>query len=79
LAAGEDLDGYAGAGLYDSIPMNEWREEAVSHDSDPLMADGELQRQVLEAIAKVGKAVEDALGSAQVYHHPQLFSTCSFR
>ena len=63
---GEDLEGYAGAGLYDSVPMHHWREEAVSHDSDPLMADPELRRQVLEAVAKVGQAVEDALASAQV-------------
>ena len=46
MRPGEDLEGYAGAGLYDSVPMHHWREEPVSHDSDPIMSDSELRRQV---------------------------------
>lgn len=62
---GEDLEGYAGAGLYDSIPMHHWEERAVSHDMDPLMQDEELRRQVLSLVARVGFEVENALGTAQ--------------
>ena len=40
--------GYAGAGLYDSIPMHMWREEPVSHFEDALLSDEEARRALLE-------------------------------
>lgn len=65
---GEDLEGYAGAGLYDSVPMDHWEERAVNQQSDQLMQNPELRRQVLELVAQVGAEVEKALGTPQVIH-----------
>ena len=62
---GEDLAGYAGAGLYDSVTMD--ASALVPHDygSDPLVADPAFRAALLARIAEVGVAVEGALGCAQ--------------
>ncbi|KAK4423858.1 Alpha-glucan water dikinase, chloroplastic [Sesamum alatum] len=62
---GEDLEGYAGAGLYDSVPMDEEEEVIVDYSSDPLIVDGEFCRSILSSIARAGSAIEDLYGSAQ--------------
>ncbi|KAL0447150.1 UNVERIFIED_CONTAM: Alpha-glucan water dikinase, chloroplastic [Sesamum latifolium] len=62
---GEDLEGYAGAGLYDSIPMDEEEKVIVDYSSDPLIVDGEFRRSILSSIAQAGSAIEDLYGSAQ--------------
>ncbi|KAK3256570.1 Alpha-glucan water dikinase 1, chloroplastic [Cymbomonas tetramitiformis] len=62
---GEDLDGYAGAGLYDSITMHPMYEAEISHSEDALMRDPALRSQVLSAVARLGLDVEQALGSPQ--------------
>ncbi|KAJ6313408.1 hypothetical protein OIU77_014837 [Salix suchowensis] len=36
---GEDLEGYAGAGLYDSVPMDEEEKVVLDYSSDPLITD----------------------------------------
>eukprot|EP00899_Mesostigma_viride_P027488 jgi/Mesvir1/7924/Mv11848-RA.3 len=59
---GEDLEGYAGAGLYESIPVDEPWEDVVNYGDTPLVWDKGFQRDVLSRIAKVGAAVEKALG-----------------
>ncbi|CAI5459203.1 unnamed protein product [Closterium sp. Yama58-4] len=62
---GEDLEGYAGAGLYDSVPMDEEEERVVDYSSDPLVVDAGFQHSILSKIASAGEAIEQLLGSAQ--------------
>ena len=62
---GEDLEGYAGAGLYDSVPMDHEEERVVDYSTDALSLDKEFQKKVLTMIAKAGDEIEKALGSAQ--------------
>ncbi|KAK9096999.1 hypothetical protein Sjap_022496 [Stephania japonica] len=62
---GEDLEGYAGAGLYDSVIMDKAEEIILDYSSDRLMVDKAFQRTILSKIAKVGKVIEDMYRSAQ--------------
>ena len=62
---GEDLEGFAGAGLYDSIQMHEATLRAVDYSSDPLVADDQFRAQALAAISHAAFEIEQALGSAQ--------------
>ncbi|KAI3779441.1 hypothetical protein L2E82_09160 [Cichorium intybus] len=62
---GEDLEGYAGAGLYDSVPMDEEEKVVLDYSSDPLMVDGNFQKSILASIARAGDAIEKLYGSAQ--------------
>ncbi|GFP88008.1 alpha-glucan water dikinase chloroplastic [Phtheirospermum japonicum] len=62
---GEDLEGYAGAGLYDSVPMDEEEEIVLDYSSDPLIVDGNFRSSILSSIARAGNAIEDLYGSAQ--------------
>ncbi|KAL6569107.1 hypothetical protein OROHE_003388 [Orobanche hederae] len=62
---GEDLEGYAGAGLYDSVPMDEEEEVVLDYSSDPLIIDGNFCRSILSSIARAGNAIENLYGSAQ--------------
>ena len=62
---GEDLEGYAGAGLYDSVTTAVMTEETVDYSSDRVVADAEYARMIMSKVARVGAAIEDSLGSAQ--------------
>ena len=62
---GEDLEGFAGAGLYDSIQMHEATLRPVDYSLDPLVADEEFRSQALAAVAHAAFEIEKALGSAQ--------------
>lgn len=62
---GEDLEGYAGAGLYDSVPMDEEDEVVLDYTSDPLMMDPNFRKSILCSIAKAGNAIEELYGSPQ--------------
>ncbi|KAK9163424.1 hypothetical protein Syun_004326 [Stephania yunnanensis] len=62
---GEDLEGYAGAGLYDSVIMDKAEEIILGYSSDRLIADKAFQRTILSKIAKVGKVIEDIYRSSQ--------------
>ncbi|KAK4429801.1 Alpha-glucan water dikinase, chloroplastic [Sesamum alatum] len=62
---GEDLEGYAGAGLYDSVPMDEEDKVVLDYSSDALIIDGNFRRSILSSIARAGSAIEDLYGSAQ--------------
>lgn len=62
---GEDLEGYAGAGLYDSVPMDEEDKVVLDYSSDPLMVDGKFRHSILSSIARAGSAIEELYGSAQ--------------
>ncbi|KAI4328195.1 hypothetical protein L6164_020571 [Bauhinia variegata] len=62
---GEDLEGYAGAGLYDSVPMDEAEEVVLDYSSDPLVTDGGFRQSILSSIARAGSAIEQLYGSPQ--------------
>jgi alpha-glucan,water dikinase len=62
---GEDLAGYAGAGLYDSVLLNPPRQALLDYSDEPLVWDNAFRDGLLRAIAKIGLAVEAALDSPQ--------------
>ncbi|KAG6654998.1 alpha-glucan water dikinase, chloroplastic isoform X2 [Carya illinoinensis] len=62
---GEDLEGYAGAGLYDSVPMDKEEKVVLDYSSDPLMIDGNFQHSILSSIACAGSAIEELYGTPQ--------------
>ncbi|KAK9021676.1 hypothetical protein V6N11_011655 [Hibiscus sabdariffa] len=62
---GEDLEGYAGAGLYDSVPMDEEEKVVVDYSTDRLINDGKFQQSILSSIAGAGNAIEKLYGSPQ--------------
>ncbi|KAL0421405.1 UNVERIFIED_CONTAM: Alpha-glucan water dikinase, chloroplastic [Sesamum latifolium] len=62
---GEDLEGYAGAGLYDSVPMDEEEQVVLDYSSDALIIDGNFRHSILSSIARAGSAIEELYGSAQ--------------
>jgi len=61
----EDLEGYAGAGLYDSIIMEASTHKPIDYSSDPLVSDPGFRAELLHRIADVGCHIEKVLGSAQ--------------
>ncbi|KAF0917364.1 hypothetical protein E2562_017822 [Oryza meyeriana var. granulata] len=62
---GEDLEGYAGAGLYDSVPMDEGDEVVLDYTTDPLITAQGFQKSILSSIARAGHAIEELYGSPQ--------------
>jgi alpha-glucan, water dikinase len=62
---GEDLEGYAGAGLYESVTTAETVRQRVDYSADPIVADPEFRRKLMAAVCRVGMDIETALGSAQ--------------
>ncbi|KAI4384682.1 hypothetical protein MLD38_002801 [Melastoma candidum] len=62
---GEDLEGYAGAGLYDSVAMDEEEKVVLDYTSDPLVVDENFQNSILSRIAKAGSVIEELYGSPQ--------------
>ncbi|KAI3992894.1 hypothetical protein MKX01_034244 [Papaver californicum] len=62
---GEDLKGYAGAGLYDSVPMDKEEEVVLDYSCDRLVTDKGFQRSIFSRIAEIGKIFESLYSSAQ--------------
>lgn len=62
---GEDLAGFAGAGLYDSVLLEEPRPVALDYCQEPLLWDETFRRNLLTTIARVGLEVERVCGSPQ--------------
>ena len=62
---GEDLEGYAGAGLYDSVLLDKPREAALDYTNERLIWDQGFREGIMTKIAQVGLEVERACGSAQ--------------
>jgi alpha-glucan,water dikinase len=61
----EDLAGYAGAGLYDSVMLAPPREVLLDYAAEPLVWDAAFRQHLLATVAEIGLAVERALGGAQ--------------
>ncbi|KAK1279421.1 hypothetical protein QJS04_geneDACA002774 [Acorus gramineus] len=62
---GEDLEGYAGAGLYDSVPMDREVKVVLDYSTDPLINDTSIRKSILSGIARAGSAIEELYGSPQ--------------
>jgi len=58
----EDLEEFAGAGLFDSVPVTECRETIVEYRLERLVRDLDFQRTLLEGVGKLAMAVEAAAG-----------------
>ena len=62
---GEDLERYAGAGLYDSFLAEPPQQRLLDYTDDPLVWDRDFREEMLRNIARIGLEVEQACGSAQ--------------
>jgi alpha-glucan,water dikinase len=61
----EDLEGFAGAGLFDSIPLTKLKEVHMSYHECTLMNDKKKTEELIRKISKLGIAVE------KIYNFPQ--------
>jgi alpha-glucan,water dikinase len=62
---GEDLAGYAGAGLYDSVMVDPPREVHLNYADEKILWDRDFRKYLLTSIAKIGTELEQATGSPQ--------------
>merc|ERR1739845_225048 len=62
---GEDLEGYAGAGLYDSIIMDRSEERPIDYSKEPLLVDKIFQTRTLRMVVDAAANVEMVLGIPQ--------------
>ncbi|CAB79355.1 putative protein [Arabidopsis thaliana] len=61
----EDLEGNAGAGLYDSVIMDEAEEVVVDYSREPLIMDKSFRVRLFSAIAEAGNVIESIYGCPQ--------------
>ncbi|PQQ00283.1 alpha-glucan water dikinase 2 isoform X2 [Prunus yedoensis var. nudiflora] len=61
----EDLEGYAGAGLYDSVIMDKEEKIVLDYSRDRMIIDRAFQISLFSRIAEVGKIVEGLYGRPQ--------------
>ncbi len=64
-SSGEDLAGFAGAGLYDSFIFPDSRRMRLDYSADPLIMDETFRRTFMEDIGRLGKEVERSLSVPQ--------------
>jgi len=64
-SSGEDLAGYAGAGLYESLMTPEPRARALDYAEERLLWQEDFQRELMGSVARLGLAVEEAMGAPQ--------------
>lgn len=62
---GEDLEGFAGAGLYDSFLAEEPQPKLLDYRGEPLLEDRNFAAGMFKNIARIAVEVEQACGSAQ--------------
>ena len=74
---GEDLPGFAGAGLYDSIPMVTNSEKTVQYHNERLVVDKSFADDLMRGICKIAVDVEMAYGGVpQVSHDTHVDESC---
>lgn len=61
----EDLSGYAGAGLYDSVMLVEPAQSIVDYTQMPLLWDEGSREELVKGLVTLGSTIERALGGAQ--------------
>jgi alpha-glucan,water dikinase len=64
-SSGEDLAGYAGAGLYDSFLLRPPEEVRLDYAEEPLVRDRAFQKEFGAHLTRVGMAIEDLFGTPQ--------------
>jgi alpha-glucan, water dikinase len=62
---GEDLEGFAGAGLYDSFLAEPPERRLLDYRGERLVWDAAFRDELLRSVARVGLEVERLLGPAQ--------------
>ena len=62
---GEDLEGYAGAGLYDSIHLELPEEVSLKYSKEPLIWNMGFRKELMTAITELGTIIEKIMGSPQ--------------
>ena len=62
---GEDLEGFAGAGLYDSLLAEPPSKRLVDYSDEPLVWDQRFCQDLLKQITRIGIEVEAAVGAPQ--------------
>ena len=62
---GEDLAGYAGAGLYDSIMLPPARRTILDYSNEKLLWDAGFRNDLLEHVALMGETIESIAGAPQ--------------
>ena len=62
---GEDLEGYAGAGLYDSVLLTPPRPVTVDYTREPLVWDTGFRENFLATVGRIGLEIERACGTSQ--------------
>ena len=62
---GEDLEGFAGAGLYDSVATSGSVARTADYSAEPLVWDHGFQKELCERLARVGLGVEAECGAPQ--------------
>lgn len=61
-ANGEDLKDFAGAGLYDSVPVEPLVEQLVDYSGEKLFNDAGFQKDLMSQLVSLGKSIQDAFG-----------------
>jgi alpha-glucan,water dikinase len=64
-STGEDLEGFAGAGLYDSFLAQEPEHRTLDYTNEKLVWDAGFRDDLLRSVARLGLEVEKVLGSPQ--------------
>jgi alpha-glucan,water dikinase len=64
-SSGEDLAGYAGAGLYSSFTLDRPEEVHLNYTDEPLIQDKSFRKELLSRIGQLGLLIEEAIGSPQ--------------
>jgi alpha-glucan,water dikinase len=62
---GEDLAGFAGAGLHDSVMVPAERQERMDYTHEELLWNEERRNQLLGDVTRIGVAIEDLFGAPQ--------------
>lgn len=62
---GEDLEDFAGAGLYSSVPVGgDYERTAANYAHEPLIWDERFRQRIIQALVDTGRAVESSCGGA---------------
>jgi alpha-glucan,water dikinase len=64
-SSGEDLEWFAGAGLYDSVMLERPKEVLIDYAREPLLWDGDYRARIFGMIARAGIEIERVSGTAQ--------------
>ncbi|CAJ1447364.1 unnamed protein product [Effrenium voratum] len=55
---GEDLEGFAGAGLYDSVTVKDCEHRSIEYAEEPLIFDSAFRSQLLQKLFRIGRHIE---------------------